>query len=283
MRWFALLSLTLLPISSYAQEKEDAELIGKQKKTVEANLQKCDVPKPVTIETANLIISGPLPEDKVKSAGEAIQKNYAAIFKLLKFENLENPPKGKVAVYLFPERKNYGFFVEQVVGDRPEKDERAHFDSRGQEPYLAVSVLPGEKPTDLDVESTRQIAALLLQAKAGGARLPTWMTEGYVRAVRWRTDPKTAGEKTTLRRLAAKYKAADLWMPPIDKEKMQVGALMMEYFAFGPESAKFGKFLNGFRQNEGDPAPNMMMALIGIDMTPEKLEAAWVKWVRTGK
>jgi hypothetical protein len=91
-----------------------------------------------------------------------VQKHYATTFKGLKFEMTENPPKGKLAIYFFPERKKFALFVSELLSERIEKDERSVMDPRAPVPYIAISVVAGEKPNDLDVEAANQIAGALL-------------------------------------------------------------------------------------------------------------------------
>ena len=128
MRWLPL-TLALLPVSTnLADEKDD--LVAKQRAFVMQTMKKCEVAKPALIETQDLIVCGPFAEEKLKTMGELVQKNYTAALKALKFEMTDNPPSGKLAIYFFPERKQYALFVGDVVNDRLAKDERCHIDAK---------------------------------------------------------------------------------------------------------------------------------------------------------
>ncbi len=295
MRWIA--SLAFPFIASLATAADDPELMAKQKMAAIANLMKCDVAKPVVIETDNLFVTGDLPEDKLKTLSSYVQKQYAATFKGLKFEMTENPPKGKLAIYFFPERKKFALFVSELLSERIEKDERSVMDARGAMPYVAISVVAGEKPTDLDVEAAKQVAVALLVCKAGPAMLPNWMKDGFAKAMMWRLDAASASkERTQIRKmvLATKddpakkgkvpvYKAMDIWADSIDAEKKLLGASLMEYFVFGPDSARFSKILTNLRPTDDVRMPTLATALQAMEIKPDDLDKAWRKWVATGK
>ncbi len=282
MRWM-ILFLALLPASTILADEKD-EMVAKQRAFAMETLKKCsEVPQPAAIETADLIVCGPFPEEKLKAIGAVVQKNYATAMKALKFEMTDNPPAGKVAVYLFPERKPFALFVGEVLNERLDKNERSHVDGRRKEPFVAISVFPGDKPTDLDAEASKQVAIALLQAKGGTPTLPGWVQEGFARAMKMRTDPgKTAADRTWIRSNYRQAKVSDAWASA-DKSNQLVATSVMEYFVFGPGAPKLTKFLSAFRQIEGDPKPTVDAALTAVDLTPEKLEAAWKKFVQTGK
>jgi hypothetical protein len=286
MRWLSLLTVPLLIVSFLRADEKDEEVVKQKAKALEI-LKKCDVAKPALIETQDLIVCGPLPEDKLKTMGATVQKQYAAALKSLKFEASDPPFKGKLIIYFFPERKPYSFFVSEVIGERLEKHDRSHADGRGEPAYVAVSVPPAEKATDLEAEAGLQSAVALFQAKAGPARLPAGMTAGFARAMIMRQNPTAAAkDRGTIRQVLAKYKAGDVWSPPenVDvREKQLITASFTEYLVFGPESAKLGKFLAAFRTAEGDPMPSVTDALAGAGIAVDKLDAAWKRWVATGK
>jgi hypothetical protein len=288
-----ILTLPVLFVSSlYADEKD--EEVAKQKAKALDVLKKCEIATPVLIETQDLIVCGPLTQEKLKSMGAAVQKQYTAVFKSLKFDPAEPPFKGKLTVYFFPERKAYSFFVSEVTSERLEKDDRSHADGRNDQPYVAVSVRPAEKTTDLEAEASVLTAVAMFQVKAGPAKLPPWMTAGFVRIIRMRNNPSAAVvDRNTIKKVLrepsgspAKYTIADVWAPPeeIDaREKQLIAASLMEYLVFGPESAKLAKLLSAFRTAEGDPLTPVPDALNGAGIPVEKLDAAWKRWVATGK
>jgi hypothetical protein len=290
MRWFACLAiLAFLVPAVRADERE--ELAAKQKETALKHLTKAGVANPAVVETADLLVAGGFPEAKLKTMGDAVQKYYTAAFKALKFEMTDSPPKGKLTIYFFPERKQYILFVGEVQsGERVDKDERSHMDARGNDPYVAVTVLPGEKPIDLEAEASAQVPVALLQCKAGPATLPYWMKEGFARATQMRNDPKLAGERAKLRKMLyetkvnpSKYKAADAWAPGAEPEKKLLAAGVMDYFAYGPGAAALPKLLGGLRDEGTGAPPKFDEALKSADLDADKLDKALKKYMLTGK
>jgi hypothetical protein len=297
MRWIAFGAVALLSVSSTATA-QDAEMVAKQKATTISNLGKCDVPKPALVETDHLLVTGDLSEDKLKPLAAYAQKQFAATLKGLKFEMTENPPKGKLAIYFFPERRKFALFVGELLSERIDKDERTIMEPRSNEPYIAVSIVAGEKPNDLDVEAANQIAVALLTCKAGPAVLPAWMKSGFAKATMWRLDTASGNkERTQVRKLLlamkddpakkgakiATYKAMDIWTGTFDIEKKLLAASLMDYFVFGPDGSKFSKILGNFRPTDDVREPTFLTALMATDIKVDDLDKAWRRWVTTGK
>jgi hypothetical protein len=289
MRWFPSISLSLLIVVPLtADEKE--ELSTKQKKTAVANLKKANVEAPNFVETDQLLLCGPLPEEKLKAWGEMVQKQYALALKALKFENSDNPPKGRVTVYFFPERKHYTLLVGELVNERVDKDERGHADASGDTPYVAVTVVPGGKPTDLDVEAGIQITGLLLQSKARASQLTTWMKEGFAKAIQMRSAGVSAnGDRAKLKAWLtgtkdkpAKYKVSDVWSASEAADRKLLAGSLMEYFIFGSGAATYSKIVSGLVP-DGQRKPTIEIALTAAELKVEDLDAAWKKWVLKGK
>ena len=194
--------------------------------------------------------------------------------------------KGKLAVYFFPEPSSTptSSAMRSTIGWK--RTSRSHSDARSNEPYIAVTVLPGQKPIDLEVEASGQVGVALLQAKAGPAALPSWMKDGFAKALLMRGDPRSfATDRATVKKLLydtkvkpSKYKAADIWAPGSDMEKRLISASLTEYLAFGPDSGKLGKILGGLRADENGANPTFEAALKSADMTPDALDKAWKKW-----
>lgn len=297
MRWIASWAVALVSISSSATA-QDAEMVAKQKATAVSNLTKCDVAKPALIETDHLLVTGDLPQEKLKTLAAYVQKQFATTLKALKFEMTENPPKGKLAIYFFPERRKFALFVGELLQERIDKDERSMMDPRGNDPYVVISIVAGEKPNDLDVEAANQIAIALLTCKAGPATLPVWMKSGFAKTMMWRLDPATGNkERAALRKmmLATKddpakkgakvpaIKSMDIWTGTLDAEKKLLAASLMEYFVFGPDASKFSKILANFRPTDEVREPTILTALMATDIKIDDLDKAWRKWALTGK
>jgi hypothetical protein len=282
---FALLC-ALPPSAARADERSDA--IAAQKATALANLKKLDIANPIIQETDDLFVCGTAAADKAKALADHLQKHYTATAKALRFEGNEGPWKGRLAIYVFPDRKLYASFVRTVEQRRPEGEETGSSEVRSDEPHVAVTAEPGAAAGVLEAEAVRQVAAALLSRRASPAELPEWFKTAFARAVQMRTDPKLAGnDRVKVRQLLARrvnpIKPSDGWMGSEEKEKPLVAASVVEYLVFGPESAKFPMLLTGFRASEENVSPNMDTALKAAGMTAEGLDKAWRKWVQSGK
>jgi hypothetical protein len=76
---------------------------------------------------------------------------------------------------------------------------------------------------------------------------------------------------------------ANLWndMPLDDRET--VATSLMDYIAFGPGAKESALFLGGFRPSDTVPNPGVAQALEAARWKEPQLEAAWRKWVQSGK
>jgi hypothetical protein len=282
---FALLC-ALPSCAARADERSDA--IAAQKAAALTNLKKLDAANPIIHETEDLFVCGTAAADKAKALADHLQKHYTATAKALKFEANEGPWKGKLAIYVFPDRKLYASFVRTVQQRRPEAEETSSSEVRSDQPHVAVTAEPVAAGGALEAEAARQVAAALLSRRASPAELPEWFKTAFARAVQMRTDPKLAGnDRIKVRQLLARrmnpVKPSDGWMGSEEKERPFIAASVVEYLVFGPESAKFPMLLAGFRASEENVSPNMDTALKAAGLTPEGLDKAWRKWVQSGK
>ena len=125
--------------------------------------------------------------------------------------------------------------------------------------------------------------------KAGAtAELPYWFKEAFARAIRMRTDSRSGtNDRAAIRRVvlsrAKVVKPADAWADADSPEKAIVALSLVDFLAFGPESAKFASVLSGLRPSDENANPTVESALKSAGFTPEGLEKAWKKWAQTGK
>ena len=92
------------------------------------------------------------------------------------------------------------------------------------------------------------------------------------------------------RRLAARGAAgrggriADLWGETKPANAGVLAASFAEYLAYGPGAANFLKLVSGFRPGENGEMPSVQQALEAAGWKDwNALDAAWRKWVATGK
>jgi hypothetical protein len=287
-RFSSLTALVLLVCSPLARCDERSDAIARQKTTAMNNMEKVGVEKPNSHESADLILCGVLPTEKLKALGEAVQKQYAVAFKAVKYGPEETPWTGKLAVYVFTEKGHFNSFIRQVEQRRPEPEQTSSMDVRSDNPH---AVLYSDK-TDIasqEAEASKMVTIALMSRKAGtNAELPRWFTDAFARAVRMRSDPRGGtAEKAAIRRAVLNrvknVKPSDAWMAEGSKEQELIALGLVDYLSFGPESEKFPSVLAGFRPSDGNANPTMDSALMSAGFTAEALEKGWKKWVQTGK
>ncbi|MBX9622899.1 MAG: hypothetical protein K2X82_03710, partial [Gemmataceae bacterium] len=164
------------------------EVSDRQRKAAEANLAKAEVGKLTVAETDNLILFTPLPEARAKAVAALLQKTHAAARKGLRFDPKEEPWPGKLAVVHLPERAEFARFMRAVAGARPE--DPLHVAARGDDPYVLSGAPLPAKAADADVagELGPLVGAALLVARAGSAKVPEWVRDGYGRAAAARAE-----------------------------------------------------------------------------------------------
>jgi hypothetical protein len=156
------------------------------------------------------------------------------------------------------------------------------------------------KPTDAELqgELAAAVATAVLKQKAGTEanmfQLPDWLTTGFGKAIVNRVEGQSARQtafKTKLRLLFAKGpknpnppKVNELWRgAERPKDFDLLATSLAEYFAFGPESKRFGKLLMGYKPSEEAPNPNTDAALDLLELKWDELDTAWKTWIIRGK
>ncbi len=294
-RWLGMfLGVFLLVGTSTTRGDDKSDLLAKQKKIVQENLKKMQVEKPAIIETDGLFVTGLLPEEKLKPIAAMAQKYYAFTYKALKFQMGDSTPRGKYALYVFPERAKYTAFFRGLERN-VERDEQRFSEPRAEVPYIAVTVALGDTKGNIEGEAGAAIAGALLVNKGGPAAIPRWMSLGFSKAIQMRLEPTVfARDRSEMRRLVlattkkpAKdgkwYSLKDTWSEDETPDRKLLSASLMDYLVFGPESAKFGKLIIGFRISDDVPNPTINSAMKAAEFTPEALEKAWKKWIASGK
>jgi len=288
------LALTGLPRAARADDAADA--LAKQQSAVKANLKAGKVAL-ATAETAELIVSAPYPPERVAKLAADVQKAYAAALKTLKYEAKDDPVAGKLAVYVITDPKAHKIFLLQALKRSPRGKEPVEMDLRGDTPQLVISAGADGKPTEAGVtaQACRAVAAALLTVKAGTttgeAGLPGWLEGGFGEAVALRAEGNAAkltahaakvkalAQKT--RGLALQLKAVYGDAPSADSDL--VATSFVEYLVFGPGADKFEAVLTALKAGEGNETPTIWTAFAAADWKADAVEAAWRRWVLTGK
>lgn len=291
-RCLSALALALALAFALAPAAAD-EMSEKQKKTAQANLKKAEVQKAAVVETANFIVCATVPEAKAKALGDVLEKTYATARKGLQMEEKDSPWKGKLAVYFLTERRDFSLFVLTVAN---EKTRDPYFISiRSDEPYIVCNPEGGPKTTDADLyfDAAVLVATAAIQGQYPIAMLPEWVKGGFARAAALRAagtgSPRFTSYRTKARRVVlgspgkGPAPVANLWndMPLDDKETAATS--LMDYIVFGSGAKESPRFLRGFQPSETVATPGPAQALEAAGWKEPQLEAAWRKWVQTGK
>jgi len=290
-----ILSLMVLCVAVAQEPKEPTEAES-QKKIVE-QLKRIDFAKATIHDGPHFRIVSTLPADKLKGVQATAQKYFDITEKAMKFDEKEDRPwKGKLNIFVMTERTSYTAFVRTIEQRRLGPDEESTASIRTEPPHVAFSLTGKETPAQIEAEIGGKITLAMLMARAGPtADLPSWMKDGFSRAIRMRLDPTWgASERVAIRRLMFEAKGtAKTSMPakiahlsnderdPKDRDRLATS--MMEYLVYGPDGAKVASVLTAFRPSEEVPKPTFELVLKGMEKTPDAVEKAWKKWVLTGK
>lgn len=250
-------------------------------------MKKADVDGARVVETQHLVVATPLPEAKAKALADGLEKVYAQAAKSLKLTPEET--KTQVTVYVFVEVDHFRQFQRSVLKERPDDDEYATADMKRDDAFVAVSARRGEKDPKFDTLAGGELSKALLTRKAGSAKLPGWMTDGFAKAVAWRLSPAPAERATVSRMAPALRKGAKGVATVVDKawsgtakEKEVVAASLMDYLTSGPGAEKFGGVLSSLIPTDATAMPSFLDALKAADLTVEDLDRQWREWVSKG-
>lgn len=293
----ALLTLALVTAvtATVAQDKKDStdDLAKKQQAATAGNLKSAAIGKTALVETQNFLVVGTLTPEKGKALGAVLEKVVPVARKALQYEEKEEAWKGRLAVYYLPDGADFKNFIRAVVMKQPEG---VHFDLRADAPFVVDPVETPAKATEADqfAASAATVAGAYLRARAGTAAVPEWFVHGFGRVTAARAEGTNSRRyqayKTTSRAAVLGPKGgtppaiADLWAETKPANAALLADSLAEYLAYGPGSVNLLKFVYGFRPDENGnvPGPNQAFEAAGWkDLA--MLEAAWRKWVTTGK
>ncbi|QJW94268.1 hypothetical protein [Frigoriglobus tundricola] len=283
------------PGAGVAQDKDkDKEQATKAKAAAVENLKKIKITKPTVIETDNFIVAGSIPEAKAKALGAVLEKTLPVARKAAKYDDKESPWKGKLTVYLLPDSEEFKPFLRRVL---QAPVDGTYLDFRAEPP---VVVDPGElpgKPTDADLyaNTAARIAGELLRTRGTGTQVvPEWLRDGFGRVSVMRAEG-TNSKRYAAYKVAAKNAVqgaktgtppavADVWSGEKSAVTDVLANSFAEFLAFGPKAADFGKFLDGLRPTETVATPTVQNGFQAIGWKDDAaVDAAWKKWVLTGK
>lgn len=276
---------------SVAQDKDKDT---KARAAAVENLKKIKIDKPTIVETEHFLVVGSIPEDKAKALGAVLEKTLPVARKAAKYDEKDVAWKGKLTVYYLPDSDEFKSFMRRVLQASPEG---VHVDVKAEPAFIVdpADSLPG-KPSDADLfaATAARVAGELLQAKGTGTQVvPAWLRDGFGRAAQMRAEGlnsrrytayKAAAKTAALNPKGGKSSIADAWSDAKSAAGEALGTSVAEFLAFGPKAADFGKFIDALKPSEENPNPTVQNGFTALGWKDEAAaDAAWKRWVQTGK
>ena len=290
MRPLVLLVMMALLAHSHAQDTKEekgdlpSELL--KQKTFLESAKKDFFPKAIVQETKNLWVVSLLPAEKSKSLADTLEKQFTLANTALKIEDVDKNWMGKLGVLLFPERSDYTQFMVKVdKRGLPDSGESSFIQNSGTMAYVAVTMGRGQVGVDLERKAAIELAASMLARKAGGKpQFPSWLSDGFGRAVLYRAFPqKYAAERATMRKLARARSSSEIWGEEWKDDTYLLSVGFVDYLAFGPEKAKFADFIKSFIPGEGNEKPTVTQAFENAMIDEKMVENAWKRWMLSSR
>lgn len=261
-----------------ADEKEDAAATAKQKAAAEELWKKMEFEKtPALVESKNFLIYSRLTEARSKALSSLLEKHLATAIKGLKFAADEKPWKGKLAVFVLPDRTDFVNFMRKSQKRSPKDGETTFGSLAGDEPMLVI----GESDQRVTPENLTayELSLSLLKRKIGAGEPPDWVADGFARATAYRAaNPMVKGKGFKIP--IAPFSV--LWSEEATAEqKSAYAAYIVDYLAYGPGSDMMGNLLNAIRPGENGDTPSadaILKAVGGGDWTALEIYAR--KWTK---
>jgi hypothetical protein len=282
------MSVRLFACLAFAAGLSVAHADEKLKTQAAEAMNKADVRDARVVETEHLVVATELPAAKAKALVDHLEKVFGQAAKSLKLEAADT--KSQLTVFTFADLDNFRQFQRSVLKQRPDDDQFAAVDVKRDDPFVAVSARRGEKAPNFEALASGEICRALLAKKAGAARLPDWMKDGFAKAVAWRLIPSMAStERLAVARQAPTLRKGAKGMPVVDRawsgtarDKGLVAASLMDYFTSGPGAEKFGSILSSMIPTDAVTMPTFQDALKAADWMVEDLDRSWREWVSKG-
>ena len=281
-----LLLAAALSLTAAARADEDtAAQVAAQKKKAQANWEAVEAGPAATLETKHLLLYAPKAmEKRLKAVGTLLEKHYDLASSALGVDPKEGPWPGKLAVYLFPEREQFGAFVRRVEKRRLLPEQATAFSVANDEDLHAAALPSRAKGgPPLEGQAGAAIAQALLARKAGkDTPLPAWLVVGFGRATYYRAAPAdraVQAERRQARALSRNRGPADVWDDKLGADEADaLRGSLADFLAYGPGSPKFPAFVAGFKPGENMQAKTTAQALDAARLAPDLVTASWKRW-----
>jgi hypothetical protein len=261
----------LWPISVLAQEATD--LAVRQKATAMNHWKSLEIRDSSSpVETAHFLVFGRLSESALKKSAQQFEAAYATANKALKFTDKEGPWPGKLAVYLLSTRNDFVRLLRIAARRAAESDETSYAGISGDEAMIIVG--PARVGTiEPELSARDEIIGLMLRQKFG-ASPPTWLKVGFVRATVARMN-RPSGKVVS----APTVTFADLWNERLpEASRYQSATFYIDYWAYGPGSDWFDRFLPALRPNENGNAPSVNEIAKSLNWDERSLDLVPRSW-----
>jgi hypothetical protein len=164
-------------------------------------------------------------------------------------------------------------------------------------PFVALSVVVGDKPTDADLASAvaAGTASAVLNkavfASPGTLDIPEWALAGFGKIVALKAEnnvPKLTAYRAKAKALAAgrtrgAVKLADVWSGTKGKDSDVFGASVVDLLTSGPDPKRFLTIVHGFQKSDQNPSRTIEGILTVLDLPADKLDAEWKAFVTKAK
>jgi hypothetical protein len=276
-----------LALTAAARADDDtAAKLAAQKKKAQANWEALEAGPAATLETKHLLLYAPKTmEKRLKAAGALLEKHYDLASAALGIDPKEGPWPGKLAVYLFPEREQFGAFVRRVEKRRLLPEQATTYAVEDDD-NLHAAALPSRAKAGppLEGQAGAALAQALLARKAGkNTPLPAWLVEGFGRATYYRAAPAdraVQAERRQARALSRTRGPADVWGDKLGADGADaLRGSLADFLAYGPGAPKFPAFVAGFKPGENMLAKTTAQALEAAGLLPDRVAASWKRWV----
>lgn len=273
---FALLTTSTLLVSAADEKSVDLKMLMLDQ------LKKMDISQAEPIETEHLLLYTDFDPAKAKALAASLQKQYSEASKALRYEGDEKPFANKLLVYAFSDSEQLQKFIRRVEKRLADSNDTYTAQLKSDPAYVAFT--SPNRSTTLETEGMFRMSAALLAKRAGTARIPSWVTNAFNRAVAFRSKPAAyAAERARMRTLTARAMLKDACSGDDSRDAQLLATGLIEYLVYGPEGKRFAEFLSGYRVDEQNQNPDFMKALETAKFDPMKFEKAWKRWIATGR
>lgn len=282
-----------------AEDDDLVALVKKQKEKARANWKRVYEDQPaVHVETESFLFyaSKTFDREQLKEWGATYDELLKETRKALALEGDGKKPMwlGKMAIYLFEDRRDYNSFVRGVLKKRPQDVGTGAYSLRTEEAFVTATKPTSKDEPSVDVSTADQLITAIFQKFAGeNNAIPDWVMQGFVTATTWRTADNEMLKKKTeadrkkvlalLNRKPARSCKEIFGGTVSGEDAYLLRGSLIEYLAYGPDADKFPALLKAFRPEMPNQGPKPIDAVLAtIKLYPEKLDRVWINWVKAG-